>query len=410
MVYLRHIPAEELFSAQLELLMQHGRVASMQANLLGVLIALAVVWPYFDSTQLLLWGFGLLTLLLLRSMHMSSSLVDRRFQSRPRRLFFTLVGGSMLTGLVWSASFIYASAALPITLQYLLLLVIVIITAISLAMMVVVREYFLAFLFTALWPIAWWQLAHFRDSPQNLVLGLLLLGVTALLAAASNGIHETFARMLSLHWQQESMARELGSITDSLRDRNRQLQEARRQLTDLANVDELTGLGNRRLVNQVLRDETRRAQRAGASIAVILIDVDYFKPYNDSYGHPAGDEALRRIGEVMRRVPSRAGELVGRYGGEEFIAVLPGATAEDALHVAERLQRLIRDENLPHGASKVSDRITLSQGIVALKPDGEMAPDHLINAADEALYRAKQEGRDRIVIAPESGSSVSSHR
>jgi diguanylate cyclase (GGDEF)-like protein len=305
----------------------------------------------------------------------------------------------MLTGLVWSTTFIYLTASLPATQQYLLLLVIVIISAISLAVMVVVREYFLVFVFSALWPIAWWELAHVWDSPQNLVLGLLLLAVTALLVAASNGIHETFTRMLALSWQQESMTRELGNITESLRDRNRQLQEARRQLTDLANVDELTGLGNRRLVNQVLRDETRRAQRAGSSIAVILIDVDYFKKYNDTYGHPAGDDVLRRIGEAMRRVSARAGELVGRYGGEEFIVVLPGADAEDARRVAERLQRQIHDENIPHGESDVSDRITLSQGIVALKPDGEMAPDQLVDAADAALYRAKQEGRNRIFIS-----------
>lgn len=398
MVYLRNIPENELFCAQLELLIQHGRVASMSAHLLGVLVTLAVVWPYLDTTSLLLWGFGILTLLLLRSLHMSSALAERRFQTRPRRLFWTLVLGSALTGAVWSITYIYASTLLPLNLQYLLLLVIIVIAAVSLAVMVVVREYFLAFVFTALWPIAWWLLAHHAEQSQNLVLGLLLLALSALLVAASGGIHQTFQRMLRLAWQQEAMARELGQITNSLRERNRQLQEARRQLTDLANVDELTGLGNRRRINEVLREEMRRAARAGSSLAVVLIDVDYFKAYNDTYGHPAGDEVLRRIGEVMQRVSARAGEVVARYGGEEFIVVLPGAGTDEAMGVARRLQALVAEENIPHGASAVADRITLSQGIAAMVPDGDTDALALVERADEALYGAKRGGRNRIEV------------
>ncbi|MEO1080018.1 MAG: GGDEF domain-containing protein [Pseudomonadota bacterium] len=398
MVYLRNIPAEELFSAQLELLMQHGRIASMMSNLLGAVITLLILWPYFEALTLLVWGVVVLSLLLLRSLHMSNALANRRFVNNPGPLFWRLIAGSLATGLVWSATFIYVSAYIPVTLQYLMLLVIVIIAAISLAVMVIVREYFLVFAFSALWPIAWWLMAHLWDAPQNLILGLLILAVTAVLVVASNGIHETFKRMLALTWQQEAMSREVSKITTSLRDRNRQLQETRRQLTDLANVDELTGLANRRFVNQVLREETRRAQRSDASLAVILIDVDYFKRFNDTYGHPAGDTVLRRIGDVMRRVSSRAGECIGRYGGEEFIAVLPGATSADAMRTAKRLQRMVCEENIPHRGSEVSDRITLSQGIVALKPDGEMAPDELIDAADAALYQAKHNGRNRIAV------------
>jgi diguanylate cyclase (GGDEF)-like protein len=399
MVYLRSIPEDELFSAQLELLMQHGRVAPMAANLVGAAIGMAALWTFFDAKTLLLWGFGLLALLLLHSWQMNSALTERRFITSPRPVFWTLVTGSALTGGVWSFTFISISEQLPTGLQYLLLAVIVIIAAISLALMVVIREYFLAFVFSALFPIAWWSMARVWDGTQNLITGLLLLGVTALLVFASNGIHETFRRMLSLAWQQEAMARELGQITNSLRDRNRQLQEARRQLTDLANVDELTGLGNRRRVNKALRDEVSRVQRSGGALSVVLIDVDYFKNYNDTYGHPAGDEVLRRLGALLRRVSARAGEVVARFGGEEFIMILPGVGLDDAMQVAERLQRLIRDENIPHIASESSDRITVSQGVVALQPDADMNPGTIIARADRALYRAKNEGRDRICVA-----------
>jgi diguanylate cyclase (GGDEF)-like protein len=302
---------------------------------------------------------------------------------------------------VWSITFIASSEVLPITLQYVMLLVIIMISAISLAVMVVIREYFLAFVFAALWPIAWWSLVHLWDQPHNLVLGLLLLAVTGLLVAASNGIHDTFRRMLSLSWQQEAMARELGQITNSLRDRNRQLQEARRQLTDLANIDELTGLGNRRMINSALREEVNRARRAGGWVSVILIDVDYFKKYNDSYGHPAGDEVLRRIGDIMQRSVGRAGEVVGRYGGEEFILVLPGAMLPDAMRTAERLKRLIHEENIPHKSSNVADRVSISQGVLSVMPNEDVDPGVLVDRADAALYQAKREGRNSIAVASE---------
>jgi diguanylate cyclase (GGDEF)-like protein len=399
MIYQQNISDPDLFSAQLELLMQHARVASMSANLLGALAFMGLLWPYFELVHMLLWGFGMLTLLLLRSLHMSSALADQRYRLRPRRLFWNLIIGSALTGGLWSASFIYASGHVPINLQYVLLLIIVMISAISLAVMVIVREYFLAFAFAALWPIGWWSLVNFWEQPNNLLLGLLILAILGLLVAASNGIHTTFRRMLSLSWQQETMARELGQLTNSLRDRNRQLQDARRQLTDLANIDELTGLGNRRLVNQALLEELNRARRSDTFLSVILMDVDFFKNYNDTYGHPAGDDVLRRLGDLMQRAAARAGEVVGRYGGEEFIFILPNTTLVNALQTAERLQRLVNDENIPHRTSAVADHVTISQGVLSLKPGDEVEPGTMIDRVDAALYRAKREGRNTITVA-----------
>ena len=275
MIYQRHIPQEELFSAQLELLMQHGRVATISSNMVGVLATIALLWPFADFAYLLVWACLVLIMLLARSLYMSNALVERRFQSHPKRVYWNLILGSAITGLVWSSVYIYAASRVPVESQYTILLLIVIITAISVGVTVVVREYFLAYLFTALWPIAWWSLVHYWEQPFNLLIGLVLLGICALLVAVCNWIYQSFRNMIALNWERETISQELGDLTGSLRDRNRQLRDARRQLTDLANVDELTGLGNRRLVNKVLQEEINRARRVGGQISLILLAVSY---------------------------------------------------------------------------------------------------------------------------------------
>ncbi|GHD39337.1 diguanylate cyclase domain-containing protein [Halioglobus pacificus] len=398
MIYQRHIPREELLSAQLELLMQHGRVATISANLVGVIAVIGLFWPFSYLPYLLLWGAAVLIMLLLRSLFMSNALVERSFNSSPKAVYWQLVIGSALTGLVWSSAYVYSALNLPVTIQYVMLLLIVLITAISLAVTVTIREHFLAYLFTALWPIAWWSLVHYRDEPYNLTIGLVLLVVCALLMMVSNWIYRSFRNMIALNWEREAMSRELGDLTNSLRDRNRQLQDARRQLTDLANIDELTGLGNRRLVNKVLQEEINRARRAGSELSLILIDVDYFKNYNDSLGHSAGDTVLQELSDLMQRATSRAGEVVARYGGEEFIIISPNSSPAAAMRTASRLQSLVLDERIPHPNSEVSDYITISQGVVTVTPDGELQPGELINRADEALYEAKGAGRNTISV------------
>jgi len=398
MIYQRHIPQEELFSAQLELLMQHGRVATISSNMVGALATIALLWPFADFAYLLVWACMVLIMLLARSLYMSNALVERRFQSHPKRVYWNLILGSAITGLVWSSVYIYAASRVPVESQYTILLLIVIITAISVGVTVVVREYFLAYLFTALWPIAWWSLVHYWEQPFNLLIGLVLLGICALLVAVCNWIYESFRNMIALNWERETISQELGDLTGSLRDRKRQLRDARRQLTDLANVDELTGLGNRRLVNNALKEEINRARRVGGEISLILLDVDFFKNYNDTYGHPAGDKVLQQLADLMQRAATRAGEVVARYGGEEFLLILPGASQSSALRTANRLKELVIEERIPHGTSEVAEFITVSQGVITVSPDANTQPLELVQAVDECLYKAKDSGRNAIAI------------
>lgn len=399
MIYQRHIPPQELVAAQLEMLLQNGRRANISMHLVGLIAAVVMFWPFLSLTNLLLWAAAFLILLLARSLQMSNALVERRYQTHPKRVYWQLLIGAALTGSVWSSVYIFAAQHVPVTIQYVLLLLIVMITAFLLAFSVMVREYFIVYVFTSLWPVAWWSLVHYWEQPYNLLIGLVLLAFCALLIYVCDQTYQSFRNMISLAWEREHIAQELGDLTGSLRDRNRQLLDARRQLTDLANVDELTGLGNRRLVNRVLQEEINRARRSGAELSVILLDVDYFKSYNDNYGHPAGDTVLQKLADIMQRASTRAGEVVARYGGEEFILVLPGASASSALRTAARLREMIAQERIPHATSLVAEYITISQGVITVQPDAEHQPVHLIQLADQALYNAKGAGRDAIAVA-----------
>lgn len=400
MIYQRHIPPDELFSAQLEMLLQNGRAATVFAQLIGVLAGVLIFWPFLDLSVTMLFAALFVILQLVRSLQMSNALVEHRYRTHPRRVYRQLLFGTAFTGAMWSALYIYAASRVPVTMQHTFLLLIVMTTAFSLGFSVAIREYFIAYVFTSLWPIAWWSLVHYWEQPYNLVIGLLLLAFCALLVFISEQVYKSFHNMISLNWEREAIARELGDLTGSLRDRNRQLRDARRQLTELANVDELTGLGNRRLANSVLQDEMNRVRRGSGELSVILLDVDYFKKYNDHYGHPAGDAVLQKLADLMQRATTRAGEVVARYGGEEFILVLPGASAAAAMRTANRLRNLVVAERMPHETSEAAGYITVSQGVATMMSGVELELSELISLADQALYQAKASGRNAIEVAP----------
>lgn len=206
---------------------------------------------------------------------------------------------------------------------------------------------------------------------------LRMLGAQAMISISSARLHDSLERRVA--------------------ERTEQLEDANRKLATLSITDGLTGLANRRHFDDVLRAECARATRVGQPLAVVMLDVDYFKRFNDRHGHQAGDACLIRVAQALAAGMRRAGDLTARYGGEEFSIVLPNTGADEARQIGEALRRAIEELGIAH-VSADALQVTISVGIAVQSAPGAADPDALLRLADAALYQAKDAGRNCVVL------------
>jgi len=186
----------------------------------------------------------------------------------------------------------------------------------------------------------------------------------------------------------------------TMRNLQKSLEIANTELKRQVMLDGLTQVANRRRFDEYLKQEWQQAARHQHPLALLLCDVDYFKLYNDSYGHQAGDDCLKKIAKAMQMSVNRAEDLVARYGGEEFALILPNTSTQTALEIAEQIQTLIAELKIVHDASRVSEYVTLSMGLCScIPPLPVQTCDQLFKQADDALYAAKHGGRNRVVVS-----------
>ncbi len=214
---------------------------------------------------------------------------------------------------------------------------------------------------------------------------------------------EVLARIdthLTLRALQQQLQLKNKHLQQEIEERKRieeELQVANQTLQQLANLDGLTLIANRRRFDEYLTQSWQHHQYIKKPLALLFCDIDYFKNYNDHYGHLMGDDCLQKVATALSKATRKPCDLAARYGGEEFALVLPETRLEDAIRIAQRLQSIIADLKLEHASSKVSPYITLSIGVVVTIPTPEQSPQMLLAKADQALYRAKTQGRNQIV-------------
>ncbi len=227
------------------------------------------------------------------------------------------------------------------------------------------------------------MLLDFPGTHADRLIDLMLIIFAGILCLVANYMMERSAR--SDYLQQRLL--EVGQ---------QDLEKTNAHLQLLLRSDGLTGIANRRHFDDCLAEEFRRAVRARTSLALLMIDIDSFKQYNDSYGHQAGDETLVRVAQVLALFARRPGDVAARYGGEEFALILSGSNEADALVIADEIVAHVFEKNIPHRSARVSDRVTVSIGVASLQPDQDAFDEaELIARADQALYFAKSSGRNR---------------
>lgn len=212
-----------------------------------------------------------------------------------------------------------------------------------------------------------------------------LVASTVVVMAIISEVNKLFVRLSRQH--------------EELEDSQRALEEANEQLKELAGVDSLTKIANRRKFDEVLRQELNAPQRTKEHLSLLMIDIDFFKAYNDNYGHLGGDMVLRSVAPRLESEALAHFGFTARYGGEEFAIILPGHSEQEAEQIAELMIECVRSLGIAHGYSDVSDQITISIGGCTLHPGEKSTAHGLIGRADEALYQAKAQGRNRYVFA-----------
>ncbi len=202
---------------------------------------------------------------------------------------------------------------------------------------------------------------------------------------------------LQLQLQLMAMQR-IYDTRQKLKNTQRQLQEVNEKLLKISMIDQLTGISNRRSFDQHLEKQFGLAKREKNPLSVVICDVDFFKIYNDNYGHTEGDNCLKRVAQAIASIPSRPTDMACRYGGEEFTLILPNTDLQGGLFIAEKVRQAVLTADIPHEGSKIASQVTLSLGLATFTGQFKTGED-ITKAADTALYRAKDEGRNRVEAA-----------
>lgn len=358
----------------------------------NVVIALIITYVYWQREPLLASTLSIIIIAIstLRyiffRLYTHSSQHDRDYEHWSRMYLL----GSTFTGLAWGTGLLLFANYLGGIDFFIILTVTIIVSAIGFISLSSDLRAVLLFFYPLMLPITLSCFLYYT-SPLMLATGIMLV-VYLIVAGFLSAMHFRHF-VLSVIYQQRNLM-----LKHRLENSNQELQHANEKLEALSATDALTGLANRRHFDHFLEREMQQARREHSPLAMILLDIDYFKSYNDNYGHLAGDEALVKVARAISGSLTRPMDLAARYGGEEFVVVLPCTDMLGAIRIAERIQKNIRALQLRHEYTQLPDKlVTVSMGISEMRQDENQSSDDFIHRVDMALYVAKEAGRNTYI-------------
>lgn len=336
-----------------------------------------------DNTTLVVWLLTLLTILTCRTFSYFSFKRKNPSEEEIEPWDIASLITTVIHGCVWgSTSWLFVNQEHPVY-QVIVVLWLVGMSAASISAYAVYSKAMFAFFLPVMLPTIAHLLLNYEGLGTPIGLALTVYVVVVLKAAIS--INKAIVDSISLNFKLEKEI--------EVR------KEAEEKLSALAQQDGLTGLANRRHFDYVFDREVLRAEREGHPLSLIMIDIDYFKAFNDTYGHQAGDECLRQISDVVRSTLKRPADLATRYGGEELAVILPYADRTEGAVVAEKIRLTIQAQAIPHKGTEIDGIacVTISVGVATIAGDERGTSKETIGVADGRLYQAKDEGRNRVV-------------
>ena len=394
------------------------------AIIMGTIAAAIIFFIYWHTSvriAISIW-FGVYSLVFLLSY-----LTAQRFNKIPadqknyHHILNFHIAGSILVGLLWSSISIFLLNTLDSYENLYILLILSGLVAGAVATNIILLSVYFAFVIPASVPTIFFLLIH--DSIQMNLSGIILSIFVLLISSCAHRLNKLVSQSLSyqfdnlqiidkLEQEKNQVTRSYSNLEFDLAKRKKaeeqlilekeKAEKLAKSLLAISTLDGLTGIPNRRHFDATIAKEWNRASRTGTPISLIMCDIDYFKSYNDHYGHQKGDACLIQIATILQENARRDDDMAARYGGEEFAIILPTTNLENAMDLAEQMRKAILELSLSHNFSEVENIITASFGVATIVPRKEQQSNNLVSRADKALYKAKQDGRNCVAtISPE---------
>jgi diguanylate cyclase (GGDEF)-like protein len=375
-------PRTEIRVEQVRLLFQQGKMI----QLLGICLALVTVgvfWHTAAHSLLLLWLLGVVLVLFARLV------ITKRFLAISDTLFDPgkwekiYSAGTFASGVTWGTLALFYEPHWGIAYQVMLFIIFTGLVGASFNSNSSVRLAFPAFYIPLMTFFVYAMLRHFAE--EQMVLALLLLVYVISMHISSLQLYNWLTQTLKVQFENEELSKRLTHSNE--------------RLLRLSEIDPLTQVFNRRSMDRFLSTEWQLHLEQGRELSVLFIDIDFFKQYNDTYGHSAGDRCLIAVARTLKQNIRNDRDMVARYGGEEFAVILPHTDCAMAQDIADRITQDIRQINMIHETSSVAETVTVSVGIATMVPDVGQPETTILETADTALYSAKRNGRDRTACA-----------